>query len=88
MDQSTVTLVNQLTLAGAAIFACGILWRAYSNAVSEHIKDLREQNTAQIADLRARLMVIEDALHINANDRVKYLPKLGVQGKSEMKDLD
>lgn len=95
MDQTSVTLINQLTLAAAAIIACGVLWRAYSRRVEDHINDLRQENlkqrdlfNQQIGELRARLMVIEDALHIPRADRVKYLPNLEMPAKSEMKDLD
>lgn len=88
MDQTSVTLVNQLTLAAAAIIACSVLWRAYSKRVEEHINDLRKMHDEQIADLRARIMVIEDALHIDRSDRVKYLPSLKMPQNAEMRDLD
>lgn len=88
MDQTSVTLVNQLTLAAAAIIACGVLWRAYSKRVEEHITDLREMNKSEIADLRARLMVIEDSLHIQRSERMKYLPTLEYPTKGEMKGID
>lgn len=88
MDQTTVTLVNQLTLAAAALIACVALWRAYSKRVEEHINDLRDQNAKAIADLRTRIMLIEDALNISRADRVKYLPTLEMPSKGEMKDLD
>lgn len=89
MEQDlTVEVIRQLPLAAVAIIACIALWRAYSKRVEEHINDLRSQNKAEIADLRARLMVIEDALHIDRADRYKYLPTIQVPAKGEMKDLD
>ena len=87
MDQTAVSVINNLTLAAAAIIACVALWRAYTKRVDEHIADLREQNRQEIADLRARIMVIEDSLHIDRSQRFKYLPTLEMPGKGEMKDL-
>lgn len=87
-EELTVEVIRQLPLATVAIIACVALWRAYSKAVEAHIDDLRNQNKAEIADLRARLMVIEDALHISRSERYKYLPTQEFPSKSEMKDLD
>jgi hypothetical protein len=87
-EELTVEIIRQLPLATVAIIACIALWRAYKGATEEHIKDLREQNKAEIADLRARLMVIEDALHISRNERFKYLPTKEFPTQPEMKDLD
>lgn len=87
-EELTVEIIRQLPLATVAIIACIALWRAYKSATDEHIKDLREQNKAEIADLRARLMVIEDALHIERADRYKYLPNLTIPVKGEMRELD
>lgn len=88
MDQTAVSLVNNLTIAAAAVIACIALWRAYNKSRDEHIADLREMNRENLADLRARMMVIEDALNIPRSDRVKYLPTMQMPHKGEMKDLD
>lgn len=74
MDTTTVTLINQLTLAAAAIIACVILWRAYNNSHTEHIKDLREFYQSRLYDLQARVMVLEDKAGVDRNDRFKYMP--------------
>jgi hypothetical protein len=87
-DDLTVEVIRQLPLATVAIIACVALWRAYKAATEAHIKDLRESYAEQIGELRARLMVIEDALHIPRADRAKYLPTIEMPKKSEMKDLD
>jgi hypothetical protein len=88
-EELTIEILRQLPLATVAIIACIGLWRALSKRTDEHINDLREQNKAEIADLRARLMVIEDALHISRNERLKYLPSLQMPpGKSEMRDME
>jgi hypothetical protein len=87
-EELTIEILRQLPLAVVAMVACIALWRAYRAALDEHIKDLREQNKAEIADLRARLMVIEDNLHIERSARIKYLPEVKMPTKPEMKDLD
>lgn len=74
MDNTTVSLVNQLTLAAAAIIACGVLWRAYTNSHNEHVKDLREFYQSRMYDLQARVMVLEDKAGVDRTDRLKYLP--------------
>lgn len=87
-DDLTVEIIRQLPLATVAIIACIALWRAYKAATEAHIKDLRESYAQDIGELRARLMVIEDALNIPRGDRVKYLPTMQMPVKGEMKDLD
>lgn len=74
MDQTTVSVVNQLTLAAAAIIACGFLWRAYTKAIEQHIADLREYNQNNLYDLRARVMVLEDKAGIERDEKFKYMP--------------
>lgn len=88
-EELTIEILRQLPLATVAIIACIGLWRTLNKRTEEHINDLRNQNKAEIADLRARLMVIEDALHIGRNERLKYLPTLSMPpGKGEMKDIE
>lgn len=95
MDETTWSIVNTLTIASAAILACIALWRAYTKRVDDHITDLRQANKdaeemrrREIADLRARVMVIEDSLNITRSDRLKYLPTTKMPGGSEMADFD
>lgn len=64
VDQGIVTLVNQLTVATVCAIAVWFLWRAYTNAVSEHIKDLR----GHIATFNLRLGLIEDRLNMPTFD--------------------
>lgn len=87
-EELTIEILRQLPLATVAIIACIALWRAYNKARDDHITDLREQVKNQNADLRARIMVIEDNLHIQRSERVKYLPTTKLPTQSEMKDLD
>jgi len=87
-EELTVEILKQLPLATVAIIACIALWRKLTARTDEHIKDLRDQKNAEIADLRARLMVIEDTLHIERADRFKYLPTVTMPSKSEMKGID
>lgn len=95
MDGTTVNLVNQLTLAAAAIIACGVLWRAYSGAHAEtikakdaHLADMREINQAGIYDLRARTMVLEDRAGVSRKDRYDYLPPANSKERLVLANLD
>lgn len=88
VEQTTVALVNQLTLAAAAIIACGVLWRAYSNSHLEHIKDLREFYNTRIFDLQARVMVLEDHAGVKRDERKKYLPPASDKEKEVLANLD
>lgn len=87
-EDLTIEILKQLPLATVAIIACIALWRKLTSRTDDHIKDLREQNKAEIADLRARIMVIEDSLHIQRSERVKYLPTLSMPANTEMKSMD
>lgn len=87
-EELTVEILKQLPLATVAIIACIALWRALSKRIEEHINDLRDQNKDVLADLRARIMVVEDNLHIERSERIKYLPTKKMPSQSEMKDLD
>lgn len=87
-EDLTIEILKQLPLATVAIIACIALWRKLTARTDDHIKDLREQNKAEIADLRARIMVIEDNLHIQRSERVKYLPTLSMPTNTEMKSMD
>lgn len=88
MDQATVTLVNQMTLAVAAIIACGVLWRAYIHSHTEHIKDLRDFYSSRLFDLSARVMVLEDKAGIDRKDRFKYMPPSNAKELAVAADLD
>lgn len=88
MDGTTVNLVNQLTLAAAAIIACGVLWRAYKGAHDEHVKDLREFIREGLSDVRARIMVIEDRDGIPREARFKYMPPANQKERDALNNLD
>ena len=60
VDQAMITIINQLTVATVCAIAVWFLWRAYTNAVSEHIKDLR----GQIQQFNLRIGLIEDRLNM------------------------
>lgn len=87
-EELTVEILKQLPLATVAIIACIALWRTLSRRTDDHIKDLREGKEKEIADLRARIMVIEDNLHVPRVDRFKYLPNLEFPKAGEIKELD
>lgn len=84
----TVEVIKQLPLAVVAIIACIALWRALSKRTEDHINDLREEKTKDIQDLRARVMAVEDHLHINRNERMKYIPSMTMPKGVEVKELD
>lgn len=95
MEQTTVNIVNQLTLAAAAIIACGVLWRAYKGAMDsvvaakdKHLADMREINQAGIFDLRARVMVLEDRAGVLRTDRNQYIEPPNAKGIKALGDLD
>ena len=87
-EELTIEILKQLPLATVAILACIALWRAYTNAVKEHIADLRQEKQDDINDIRARVMAVEDHLHISRADRMKYIPSVTMPKGTEMKDLD
>jgi choline-glycine betaine transporter len=87
-EELTVEVIKQLPLAVVAIVACIALWRKLSAATEAHIKDLRDDKKEDINDLRARVMAVEDHLHISRSDRMKYIPSLTMPAGKEMKDLD
>lgn len=95
MDTTTVSFVNQLTLAAAALIACGVLWRAYKGAMDAvvaakdaHLADMREINQAGIYDLRARTMVLEDRAGVSRKDRYDYLPAANAKERLVLANLD
>jgi hypothetical protein len=88
MDGTTVTLVNQLTLAAAAMIACGVLWRAYKGAHDAHVKDLQEFIREGISDVRARIMVIEDRDGIKRSERFQYMPPANKKERDALDNLD
>lgn len=95
MDEATWNFLNTATVATLAVAGLIALWRAYTKRVDDHVDDLRqvakqadEQRARELADLRARTMVIEDNLHIDRKDRLKYLPNLRMPPSGEMKDFD
>lgn len=94
-EDLTIEILKQLPLATVAIIACIALWRYATKIVGDSIEDLKKQRDlahemrrAEIADLRARVMVIEDNLHIGRNERFEYLPTVTMPTKPEIKDLD
>ena len=88
MDAASVTLINQLTLAAAAMIACIVLWRAYKASHDEHLKDLRTINEQGIFDLRARMMVLEDKAGVERVERYAYMPPSNAKEKAALDDLD
>jgi len=94
-EDLTVEVIKQLPLAVVAIIACIALWRKLDKRTDEHVEDLRKQvsnehvqNKENLGEVRARLMVVEDNLHINRQDRIKYLPTTKMPTGIEIKDLD
>lgn len=73
MSPSELQVINQLTLAGAALIAVGVLWRAYQKRVEAHIADLQKLNAEGYADLRTRIMLIEDAMNIKRAPRIEQM---------------
>jgi len=82
-DETTLSAINQLTVAALAVIACIALWRAYNgiqekrftevaSATQAHIDDLRKINTEQYADLKVRILLIEDKLGISRSARINY----------------
>jgi hypothetical protein len=88
MDSTTVSLVNQLSLAAAAIIACGVLWRAYKGAHDEHIKDLREAISNGLGDIRSRVAVIEDRDGIIRPERHQFIPPANAKERDVLGNLD
>jgi hypothetical protein len=60
IDPAFQAVLDTMTLPVAAMIAVGFLWRAYTNAINEHIKDLR----GHIATFNLRLGLIEDRLNM------------------------
>lgn len=87
-EDLTVEVIKQLPLAVVAIIACIALWRRLTAVVEAHISDLREEKKNDINDLRARVMAVEDHLHISRSERMKYIPSLTMPKGTEVKELD
>ena len=62
MDQPTISFLNSLTVATAAMVAVIVLWRQLARERDEHIKDLRDFINKDTADLKVRVLMIEDKL--------------------------
>lgn len=76
VDQATVSLLNQITVSAVALLACAGLWRAYQERVRAHIEDLQKINNEGYADLRTRIMLIEDALNLQRAPRIAAMTAL------------
>lgn len=98
MDQAIVTLINQLTVAAVCALAAWFLWKRMitqddkaaqelAAARAEHLKDMREFSSNVLYDLKARVMVLEDALKIPRVDRMKYLPPMTEEEKKALTDM-
>jgi hypothetical protein len=87
-EDLTVEILKQLPLATVAIIACIALWRKLTARTDEHIKDLRDGTKNEIAELRARIMVLEDVNHVDRSERYKYLPTVKMPSASEMAKLE
>ena len=74
MEQDAVNLISQASIATLAVIACITMWRKMNSIIDAHLKDLRDFNTNQLADLRARVMVLEDVNHVPRSARFEYLP--------------
>lgn len=88
MPPETVTIVNQLTLSAAAIIAVVFLWRRLVSTEDTAKKALENFNSSVLYDLKARIMVCEDKLEIDRQERMKYLPAATEAERKIMLDLD
>jgi hypothetical protein len=88
MDSATISLFNQLTLAAAALIAVGFLWRRLIAVQDKAEKDHEIFNNNVLYDLKARIMVVEDKLEIDRQDRMKYLPAASDKEQKILLDLD
>lgn len=88
MDAGTLTQITGITLQGAAMIVCIVLWRAYKQAHDDHLKDLRDINQQGLYDLRARMMVLEDKAGVSREDRFKYMPSANAREERALADLD
>lgn len=94
-EELTVEVIKQLPLAVVAIIACIALWRKLNKLTDDlflfmqkQLDSERDSNKQDVQEVRARLMVVEDNLHIKRVDRNVYLPTVKMPAGSEMKDLD
>jgi choline-glycine betaine transporter len=94
-EELTVEVIKQLPLAVVAIIACIALWRKLNKLTDElflfmqkQLDNERESNEKHLQEVRARLMVVEDNLHIKRADRNIYLPTVKMPTSPEVKDLD
>jgi len=62
MDQPTISFLNSLTIASAAMFCVVVLWRSLNEERKQHIEDLRAFINKDIADIKVRVLMIEDKL--------------------------
>lgn len=62
MDQPTISFLNSLTIASAAMFCVVVLWRSLNEERKQHIQDLRDFINKDVADIKVRVLMIEDKL--------------------------
>lgn len=94
-EELTVEVIKQLPLAVVAIIACIALWRRNNKLTDDlflfmqkQLDDERDKNRSDVGELRTRMRVVEDNLHIRPVDRTIYQPALKMPTSPEVKDLD
>ena len=94
-DELTVEIIKQLPLAVVAIIACIALWRRNNKLTDDlftfmqkQLDNEREKNQSDVGELRTRMRVVEDNLHIRSVDRTIYQPTLKLPTTPETKELD
>jgi hypothetical protein len=62
MDPAQISFLNSITVATAAMICVVILWRSLNEERKQHIQDLRDFLNKDNADLKVRVLMIEDKL--------------------------
>lgn len=82
MDQPTISLLNGLTIATAAMICVVILWRSLNEERKQHIQDLRDFLNKDTADLKVRVLMIEDKLNMpRINTRFGFTDEFDLPGQ-------
>lgn len=94
-EELTVEVIKQLPLAVVAIIACIALWRRLNKLqdelflfVQKQLDEERTRNREDVGELRTRIRVVEDVLHIRRSEPPKYVPTIAMPKTPEIKELD
>jgi len=76
MSPDQIQALTSLPMQALLLIAIVALWRAYNAAQNARVDDLKANYERNLADLRTRVMMVEDRLGIKPPATSMALPKL------------